>query len=462
MITFSIIQKSGLEGADRIDAEYYQPEYLEAERKITHLKNEPLGEILEMLTDYHANGSYSILKNYGKIQTEPDYALMVRAVDLQNSNFENDVRYVTENSYNFLKKTKIYGNELVIDKIGNAGNVYFMPKLNRPVTLGMNLFMLRLKKDFDSRFVYVFLNSKYGKLSIYRRVTGTNPSSIDKESVRSIKIPAFSIEDQNEIGQLVNLSFDEKENSKKIYQQAENLLLEELGLKDFKIPEDLSYIVNYSDTGKVGRVDADYFQPKYQVISDKIKTRNAKLLGELVTLKKGLEPGSEAYQEKGKLFIRVSSLSKYGIEGKDQKYLSDELYQKLKLDYEPQLGEILLTKDATPGISYVLKEFTEGIISGGILRLKLKSDIEPEYLSLCISSLIGQMQAERDAGGSIIVHWKPEQIKNILIPILSKETQRKIADLVIKSHLARKKSKELLDVAKRKVEEMIEMNIDNK
>ena len=238
--------------------------------------------------------------------------------------------------------------------------------------------------------------------------------------------------------------------------------MEELGLKDFKIPEDLSYIVNYSDTGKVGRVDADYFQPKYQVISDKIKTRNAKLLGELVTLKKGLEPGSEAYQEEGKLFIRVSSLSKYGIEGKDQKYLSDELYQKLKLDYEPQLGEILLTKDATPGISYVLKEFTEGIISGGILRLKLKSDIEPEYLSLCISSLIGQMQAERDAGGSIIVHWKPEQIKNILIPILSKETQRKIADLVIKSHLARKKSKELLDVAKRKVEEMIEMNIDNK
>ena len=34
MITFSIIQKSQLEGALRLDAEYYQPEYLENDRKL--------------------------------------------------------------------------------------------------------------------------------------------------------------------------------------------------------------------------------------------------------------------------------------------------------------------------------------------------------------------------------------------------------------------------------------------
>ena len=179
-------------------------------------------------------------------------------------------------------------------------------------------------------------------------------------------------------------------------------------------------------------------------------------MGKLVTLKKGFEPGSEKYQEEGKLFIRVSSLSKNGIENKDQKYLSDELYQKLKPDYEPEVGEILLTKDATPGIAYVVKELVEGIISGGILRLKLKGDIEPEYLALCINSMIGRMQAERDVGGSVILHWKPEQIKNILVPVLPKSTQQKIAELVQKSHEARRKSKELLEEAKRKVEEMIE------
>ncbi len=176
-------------------------------------------------------------------------------------------------------------------------------------------------------------------------------------------------------------------------------------------------------------------------------------------MKKGFEPGSEAYQDEGKLFIRVSSLTKQGIIDKDQKYLNDELYQKLKKDFEPKVGEILLTKDATPGIVYTLKNPIEGVISSGILRLKLKDEkVENEYLALCLNSIIGQMQAERDGGGSIITHWKPEQIKNVLIPILPKPTQKKISELVKKSHEARKMAKELLEQAKRKVEEIVEQN----
>ena len=181
------------------------------------------------------------------------------------------------------------------------------------------------------------------------------------------------------------------------------------------------------------------------------------MLGDLATMKKGIEPGSEVYQDEGKLFIRVSSLSKNGLEDKDQKYLSDELYQKLKKNYEPKVGEILLTKDATPGTAYVVKEPIEGIVSSGILRLKLKNEkVENEYLALCLNSVIGQTQAERDGGGSIITHWRPEQIKNVLIPILPKPTQQKIADLVQKSHEARSKAKQLLEQAKYKVEQLIE------
>ena len=117
----------------------------------------------------------------------------------------------------------------------------------------------------------------------------------------------------------------------------------------------------------------------------------------------------------------------------------------------------MLTKDATPGIACVLKEDIEGIMAGGILRLKLKNkDVEDEYLALCLNSIVGQMQAERDAGGSVIAHWKPEQIKNVLIPILPKSTQQKITDLVRQSHEARKKAKELLEEAKQKVEKLIE------
>jgi restriction endonuclease S subunit len=68
------------------------------------------------------------------------------------------------------------------------------------------------------------------------------------------------------------------------------------------------------------------------------------------------------------------------------------------------------------------------------------------------------MQIERDAGGSVIAHWKPEQIKKLKVPILSKTIQIKIADLVHKSYRACQKAKALLEKAKREVEESIEKN----
>jgi restriction endonuclease S subunit len=183
---------------------------------------------------------------------------------------------------------------------------------------------------------------------------------------------------------------------------------------------------------------------------------NFRLLGDLASIRKGFEPGSDEYIETGKPFIRVSNISKCGLTDKDQKFLLEPLFQELKKNFKPRVGEILLTKDASPGIAYALKEEIDGIIASGIIRLSLKENVEAEYLALCINSLVGQMQIERDAGGSIIVHWKPEQIKNLLIPILPKSTQQKIADLVRKSQESRKKAKELLEEAKRKVEKMIE------
>ena len=124
------------------------------------------------------------------------------------------------------------------------------------------------------------------------------------------------------------------------------------------------------------------------------------------------------------------------------------------------MGEILLTKDASIGVACVVREPVEGIVAGGVLRLKLKEKMNPEYLALVLNSIVGQLQAERDAGGSIIAHWKPEQIKNLIVPILPTYTQEKIADLVVKSRDARKRARELLEEAKLKVEELIEKGGD--
>ncbi|MHA1756920.1 MAG: restriction endonuclease subunit S [Promethearchaeota archaeon] len=444
-MTHSIIQKSQLEGAHRIDAEYYQPEYLEIENILVNNSIE-LGKIAYVTDGEH--GSPVFDENSGIKYFSAQYIL--------DGYFDlSDIKFIDRKIHDKNKRSQLRDKDILLSIVGTVGNAALVTKDILPANSDRHVATIRIEeKSFLPEYIVTFLNSEYGKLQTTREAAGNVQPILILERVRNLLIPR--IKNQQQIADLYNKGSSSLAKSKQLYQQAENLLLEELGLKDFEIENELSNIVNFSDIQNTNRIDAEYFQKKYERLIERIKSKNSELLGDLVSMTKGFEPGSNEYQEEGKQFIRVSSLSEFGIENKDQKYLSDELYQRLKNNFEPKIGEILLTKDATPGIAYTIKEPIEGVISSGILRLKLKNKIEPEYLTLCINSIIGKWQAERDAGGSVISHWKPEQIKKVVIPILSKAKQEKIADLVRKSHQARQKAKKLLEEAKNKVEAMIE------
>ncbi|MBW2739951.1 MAG: hypothetical protein JRE64_14150, partial [Deltaproteobacteria bacterium] len=113
----------------RFDAEYFQPKYLKTEVLVQKHKYSELRGLISILTDYHANGSYEILRGNVELKTEHDYAHMIRTVDIERDDFENDIICINEHAYNFLDKTKVYGGEIIINKIGNAGRVYLIPPI---------------------------------------------------------------------------------------------------------------------------------------------------------------------------------------------------------------------------------------------------------------------------------------------------------------------------------------------
>lgn len=449
MITFSIIKKSQLEGLDRLDAEFYQSEYLKMANKLRKVGIVFLRE--------HAN---KINRGCQPIYNNTEKILAMKSVYVRND-FLNEKcnEFVDNNFYEKNKKAQINKLDVLLNSTGvgtlGRSNYYYLDK--KAVADG-HVTIIRTNKELNPIYLDTFLKTKYGQFQIDRLYSGSSGQiEIYPHGIGSIELFLPNSDKQEWIASICEEAHDEEKKSKLFYQQAENLLLENLELNGFNFDKDLSAEINFLEVLEAERFDAEYFQKKYKIIEEKIKKYNASKLGDLVSIKKGIEVGAEEYQKEGKIFIRVSSMTKFGIVESDQKYLSEKLYEKLKKDFEPKIGEILLTKDATPGIAYVLKNDTQGIISGGTLRLKLKDgEVEGEYLTLCLNSLIGQMQAQRDAGGSVIAHWKPEQIKNVLIPILPRETQVKISELVKKSFESRKIAKELLEEAKRKVEEMIE------
>ena len=99
------------------------------------------------------------------------------------------------------------------------------------------------------------------------------------------------------------------------------------------------------------------------------------------------------------------------------------------------------------------------IPSGGLLRLQSRTkQTNNEYLTLVLNSIIVKEQIKRDVGGSVILHWRPDQIKQTVIPILPEEIQTKTQQKVNESLKLRKQSKQLLKCAKQAVEIAIEQD----
>lgn len=320
--------------------------------------------------------------------------------------------------------------------------------------------------------------------------SGTILTAIGKSEFEKIPIPLIHQEVQDEIAKHVKKSFELRmeamqllENAKltvetiiengggnlliynklqfsalEEWNQAVWLLFTEIGITsniDVKAPIGSTYKKLSNSFLKSGRLDAEYYQPKYDHLFSELKRFKTKTIRQIATLSKSIEPGSDAYCEKGIPFIRVADLSKFG--------LSEPAIYLNKLEFKdtirPQKDTILLSKDGSVGIAYKVEEPIDVITSGAIIHLNITDkDVLPDYLTLVLNSFVVKLQAERDAGGSIIQHWKPSEIEDVIIPILPPSEQVTISKMLQQSFTLRKESKRLLQEAIQIVETAIEEN----
>ncbi len=157
----------------------------------------PMGNYMILLTDFSSNGSYKTLDSGVTMYDEPNYAWMVRTTDLENGDMSS-IKYIDKDAYELLSKSKIYGGEIIMNKIGSAGKVYLMPEIQIPASLGRNAFMFRYDDRINVRFLFELLTSPYGKAEIQQYVRGAVTKTITKDDARSVMIIAPPVELQEE------------------------------------------------------------------------------------------------------------------------------------------------------------------------------------------------------------------------------------------------------------------------
>lgn len=440
--------RSKLTDGLRLEAEFYQPKYLF--EVSPHCKWTNIGSILT----FCQYGSSLPLNEEGK-----GYPIF-RLNEINDCFLTKPQKWVvmSQREYQMLKLQR--DDVLFCRTNGNFELVGRTGILKEDIDAVFASYLVRVRTNPQyilPEFLTIYLNTTFGKFQIQRRAMRSNQVNVSASQLRAIPIPIFAHEFQEKVADFVNHAADKIVLSKHNYAQAEQLLLSELGLLDWKPQRTLTYVRSFNQVAKASRMDAEHFHPKYKEMFDRLPSNvYLQLLGKITLYTKGIEVGSSAYTESGIPFLRVSNLSKHGIVDDSVNFISDELYNVLREKYEPQQGEILLSKDATPGIAYFLDESVQGIIASGILRLSLIEDIPPYYLELVLNSIFVQLQIEQSVGGSIIKHWKPSQVQKTWIPRLLADREKEISALVQQSHAARREAKTLLEKAKRAVEIAIE------
>lgn len=456
MAVWSEVDRASVSDANRLDPEFFRIDYLLALEKLQKIGCKKLRSFGVGVV----SGPFgSTLKSHSYLAEGIPF---IRILDLKNFFVSNEqLIFISEEDNNKIRGSQLKTGDLVISKVGNSIGLVSILDEDYPIAnISENNIGIKFGPAHNEGFkffILTYLNSFFGQNEILRRRSGNAQPKLNVADIYNISVPEISPAFQEEIKNIVTDAELKIKLSKELYLKASKTLEKELGLDQLVLERPKSYETSFSEVISGGRIDSDYFQVHFKQQANHLSMIQSKPLRELVDFQKGIEVGSPAYTSSGKLFVRVSNVKKTGVvTGNSDKYISETLFNSL-VSYQPKIGDILLTKDGTVGVCYVVDETVDGIISGGIMKLSKKDESIPsEYLALVINSPICQFQIDRDCSGALIVHWKPKDIAALKIPILTEDKMAELSDLVNQSKIAKKESEQLLDQAKRMVEELIE------
>lgn len=435
----------------RVDYDTYSKTALEYEAKLI---NKKVKSIAELSSDVQNFGAYSLCNYIEYVPTGIPY--------LQTQNIRENIihfyntPFISQEVHEILWKSHCSKGQVLLTMAGaylGKAAVY-----DKDFVCSSNQAIAKITLHTDSinpYFLAAFLNSSYGQFQIQRLKTVTGQPNINMSLIRHIYSVILNDGFQKEIERVVKQGQNVFELSFEKYNKANDLLLQEVNALNWQPKEENTSIKKFSKSFAVsGRLDAEYYQPKFDEVLEVIGKAKHKPLGSIASFKKSIEPGSDAYQTEGIPFIRVSDISKFGL-SEPEIHLDREIYNDETL--KPKKDTILLSKDGSVGIAYKVEKDLDVITSSALLHLTITDkEVLPDYLTLVLNSKLTQMQAERDAGGSIIQHWRPDEIKQVLIPILPMDTQKELVNQIQQSFKLRQESSKLIDIAKQAVEIAIE------
>lgn len=436
MAQISIVKKSELERAMRLDAEYYQPKYLGVVRALQALGAVPLSDVVKPVKRRFTPADRSF--NYIEIAEVDIGTGATNAVEIAGMEAPSRAQWIVREG------------DVIVSTVRPARNAVALIGSSEDGFVCSSGFIVLRPFTTSAEFLFAYLKTSIVASLLDRKTTATMYPAVAWDDVLSLPVVLPDSETQRFVSDNVRKSRQMLKASDSLYIKAEQLLLDRLGFKDLDLSHKLYYTVPFKKTKDAGRLDAEHFQPKYNRVVEFIERREHITLGDLGRVLRGRNPSK--YTDEGIPVIRAIDL---------RNILDASTFLRCPSEkglFYLNAGDILISSIGWGSIGKVATfAHPEHMVTVSEVSVIRQTEMVPFALQIFLQSPLGQLQLERKITGSTgQLHLYPRDIETVVVPRLAYPLQQRIADLIAQSWEARQKARQLLEEAKHVVENIVE------
>jgi hypothetical protein len=301
MAVWGSVNLAEIQGFNRVDAEFYKPDYQESFQRVKSCDGERISHFAYVTDGIHA--SPQISENgirYISAKCVKDNEFVIdNCIQISHEQHEQNPR------------TQLGTGDVIITTVGTIGNVAIVETDLTPCNCDRHVGIIRIKNpdNFSPFYLSTFLNSKYGKFQSLREAAGNVQLNLYIRNIGHIVVPRIG-KYEEEIADYTRHAYLLRSKSKSLYTQAQHLLESELGLDKLSFQKPLGYTARFSELEQSRRLDAEYFDPVASSIVERISTFDHIRLGANCNVRNGFPWNSKKFFEdnSGEPVVRIRNI----------------------------------------------------------------------------------------------------------------------------------------------------------
>ena len=362
--------------------------------------------------------------------------------------YPKPAKYISHLTAVSLQNDRIKANTLLLSRSGTIGKCTISSKTTIDKLFSDDVIRVSFKDNTDLGYVYAFLNTETGLLILQSNNYGAVIDHIEPEHLANVPIPNAPKELKKSIHNLIVESYDLRDKSNDLIDEAQELLYKELQLPDINTIKGVNYAENKGFQNYVvkasqlnGRLDGSYHIPVIDEIIKAISLNAAEVttLGDTRISSDIILPGR---------FKRIYVDKEHGVPffgGKQLLSLNPTNVKYLSLAHHGNRIEdqLLLEKNmcavtcsGTIGKVMIVPEHWEGwTMNQHVMRIKPATESMAGYMFAWLDSPYAKPLIVRNTYGAVVDEIDDNQLSTVAIPLLkNKDIQKKINDLVLSAN----------------------------